>query len=101
MQENSTQQLEMHIRIKRAKTVLFLYVDPSETIRDVKNKIEALLGQVSSRYEYNLNYLLPPPHSSHCFVVLCAASGKAATHEGRQGLGRGGKQISRLGHRVR
>lgn len=43
--ENSNQQLEMHIRIKRAKTVLFLYVDPSETIRDVKNKIEALLGQ--------------------------------------------------------
>lgn len=47
VQENSNQQLEMHIRIKRAKTVLFLYVDPSETIRDVKNKIEALLGQVS------------------------------------------------------
>lgn len=47
LQESSNQQLEMHIRIKRHKTVLFLYVDPSETIRDVKNKIEALLGQVS------------------------------------------------------
>jgi len=46
VQEATNQQLEMHIRIKRAETVLFLYVDPSDTIRDVKEKIETLLGQV-------------------------------------------------------
>jgi len=43
------QQLEMHIRIKRAETVLFLYVDPSDTVRDIKDKIETLLGQPGSR----------------------------------------------------
>ena len=58
VQENSNQQLEMHIRIKRAKTVLFLYVDPSETIRDVKNKIEALLGQVGASSSQSLTSML-------------------------------------------
>jgi hypothetical protein len=43
------QQLEMHIRIKRAETVLFLYVDPSDTVRDIKEKVETLLGQPGSR----------------------------------------------------
>ena len=68
MQENSNQQLEMHIRIKRAKTVLFLYVDPSETMRDVKNKIEALLGQVSVLFQEGLHTLFFSSMLSFCNV---------------------------------
>ena len=38
--------------------VLFLYVDPSETVRDVKNKVEALLGQVQAYPAHYLQLLL-------------------------------------------
>ena len=48
----------MHIRVKRKDVVLFLYVDPSETVRDVKNKVEALLGQVQAYTTQHLQVLL-------------------------------------------
>ena len=38
----------MYIRAKRKKTTLFLHVDPTDTILEVKQRIQELLQQVLS-----------------------------------------------------
>ena len=49
LQDSLSQPLDIHIRVKRKNTVLFIYVDTSETVLELKEKIEVLLGQVTSK----------------------------------------------------
>jgi hypothetical protein len=38
----------MYIRVKRKKTTIFLVVEPTDTVLEVKQKLQALIDKVSS-----------------------------------------------------
>lgn len=39
----------MYIRVKRKKTTVFLAVEPTDTVLEVKQKLETLIGKVRRR----------------------------------------------------
>lgn len=39
----------MYIRVKRQKTTVFLQVEPTDTVLEVKQKLQALLDKVGNR----------------------------------------------------
>lgn len=39
----------MYIRVKRKKTTVFLHVEPTDTVLEVKQKLQELVEQVSMR----------------------------------------------------
>jgi hypothetical protein len=39
----------MYVRVKRKKQTFFLHVEPSDTVLEVKQKLQELVGQVSNK----------------------------------------------------
>ena len=40
----------MYIRVKRLKATYFLHVEPTDTVLEVKSKLQELLERVSTQY---------------------------------------------------
>jgi transcription elongation factor B subunit 2 len=49
----------MYIRIKRQKLTVFLQVEPSDTVLEVKQKLQALVEQVRTKSQQQQCSLLP------------------------------------------
>jgi transcription elongation factor B subunit 2 len=53
----------MYIRVKRRKQTFFLHVEPTDTILEVKSKLQELLEQVSACWICNVNGDKHSPHA--------------------------------------
>lgn len=45
----------MYIRVKRKKTTIFLVVEPTDTVLEVKQKLQALIDKVSQQAQQSSN----------------------------------------------